>query len=372
MSSLQKTRSGYRIQFRIGQNTRQISLPDCKKKAAESVRRHIDELLASRLTGEPAQDHTREWVKKTSPEVRQRLVKLGLITQGTDRRTVVQLFDEFVKHRPMSDATHKSYQQTRQKLRLYFGERRPDSVTRGCVDDFRGFMSITLGLAENTIRKRCSQSSTFFKWLIRREILTVNPFDDVPKSVGDAKDQKPMISAADVERIIGQTADPEWQLLIALGRWGGLRVPSEPFAMRWEHVNWDHERLLIAGRKTKQRVIPLFPEIRPYLERLWAAPGTDAVWLFPRLRSGSGNVRTQFERLITRAGLVQWPNLWNSMRSTRETELASVHPIHVVCEWIGNSPAVARRHYLKVTDDDFAQALAAEPRRICAESDCTP
>jgi hypothetical protein len=33
-----------------------------------------------------------------------------------------------------------------------------------------------------------------------------------------------------------------------------------------------------------------------------------------------------------------------------------VYPLHVVCEWIGNSPAVATKHYLKVTDADFERA----------------
>ena len=81
-------------------------------------------------------------------------------------------------------------------------------------------------------------------------------------------------------------------------------------------------------------------------------------------------MRTQFERLIKRAGLKQWPNLWNTLRSTRETELAQIHPLHVVCEWIGNSPAVGQRHYLKPTDEDFDRAVRAEnaPKQISTDS----
>lgn len=48
-----------------------------------------------------------------------------------------------------------------------------------------------------------------------------------------------------------------------------------------------------------------------------------------------------------------WPKLFQNMRSSRETDLAAVFPIHVVCAWLGNSPAVARKHYLQVTDADF-------------------
>ena len=44
------------------------------------------------------------------------------------------------------------------------------------------------------------------------------------------------------------------------------------------------------------------------------------------------------------------------LRSTRETELAEQFPIHVVCAWLGNSQAVAKKHYLQVTDEHFKQA----------------
>ena len=44
------------------------------------------------------------------------------------------------------------------------------------------------------------------------------------------------------------------------------------------------------------------------------------------------------------------------MRASRETELVVDYPIHVVCAWIGNSPAVAAKHYLQVRDEDFDRA----------------
>ena len=32
-------------------------------------------------------------------------------------------------------------------------------------------------------------------------------------------------------------------------------------------------------------------------------------------------------------------------------------PIHVVCNWTGNSAPIASKHYLSVTEEDFANAL---------------
>jgi hypothetical protein len=57
-----------------------------------------------------------------------------------------------------------------------------------------------------------------------------------------------------------------------------------------------------------------------------------------------------------------------NLRASRETELADEFPIHVVCEWIGNSPDVARKQSFTVTDDHFARADAEKPAQNPAQS----
>ena len=58
--------------------------------------------------------------------------------------------------------------------------------------------------------------------------------------------------------------------------------------------------------------------------------------------------------------LKPWPKLFQNLRTSRQTELAKRFPEHAVCEWIGNSQIVAREHYLRVTEDDFASATSEE------------
>jgi len=70
------------------------------------------------------------------------------------------------------------------------------------------------------------------------------------------------------------------------------------------------------------------------------------------------NLRTQFERIIKRAGLTPWPRIFHTLRSSRETELAAEYPIQVVTAWLGNTPRIALKHYLQVTDSDFTRAAA--------------
>ena len=80
--------------------------------------------------------------------------------------------------------------------------------------------------------------------------------------------------------------------------------------------------------------------------------------------------RKVFLRVVKQAGLKPWPKLFQNCRSTRETELAEQYPVQVICAWIGNSPQVAARHYLQVTDDHYEKAVQ-NPVQYGAAQRCT-
>jgi hypothetical protein len=127
-------------------------------------------------------------------------------------------------------------------------------------------------------------------------------------------------------------------------------VPAQRRESRGAVVFTDRVLTLMA-----RRTIPLFPELRRYLEEAW---DPEAVYVITRYRDTNNNLRTPFERIVYKAGLTPWPKLFQNLRATRETELAEQFPMHVVCEWIGNSQAVAAKHYLQVTDEHFADATS--------------
>jgi hypothetical protein len=174
------------------------------------------------------------------------------------------------------------------------------------------------------------------------------------------------VSLNEADRVLDACPDAEWRLLFALSRFGGLRCPSEHLSLRWGDIDWANNRIRVPSPKTEHiegkesRVIPMFPELRPHLEAVFeqAEPGTEFV--ITRYRSANANLRTQLERIVRRAGLEPWGKPWQNLRSTRETELMECFPAHVVCGWIGNSEAVARKHYLQVTDEHFDRAVRGD------------
>ncbi|MBI2824396.1 MAG: tyrosine-type recombinase/integrase [Planctomycetia bacterium] len=176
------------------------------------------------------------------------------------------------------------------------------------------------------------------------------------------------VSREDADKVLDACPDAQWRLLFALSRYGGLRCPSEHQALTWDDVDWARNRMRITSPKTAhheggdERWIPMFPEVRRELEAVWEQTPKGTTHVISRYRDNR-NLRTRFAKIITRAGLKPWPKLFQNLRSTRQTELAEEYPAHVVCAWLGNSEAVARRHYLQVTDAHFEKATGSAAQK---------
>jgi integrase len=129
-----------------------------------------------------------------------------------------------------------------------------------------------------------------------------------------------------------------------------------------QDVGWGTGRFKVHSIKTKRyakggvRVVPIFPELRPYLEAASAAAGSGVVYVVARHRDNSVNLRTQLLRIMKRAGVSPWPKLFQNLRASCETDIGENFPVQVVAAWLGHSPGVALKHYLQVTEDHYRRA----------------
>ena len=83
-----------------------------------------------------------------------------------------------------------------------------------------------------------------------------------------------------------------------------------------------------------------------------------ATWVIPMLAGQpSKNLGTTFKKIIRHAGVEVWPKPFQNLRSSRRTELEQDYPTYVVCRWLDNTPSVALKHYLTVTDDHHQKAV---------------
>ncbi len=223
-----------------------------------------------------------------------------------------------------------------------------------------------LGDIEREVRQSQAKLSARRVWLAAQKTV-----EKQPSGQQNGSEPGKEIGGCDPPRRRGAWArDHEWRLIFGLSRFGGLRCPSEHLALRWQHVDFANNRLIVPQPKVEHhgratRTIPMFPELRPLLED--AAYAATAVSLDGRLdpeqfvitryRDSNANLRTQLERIIRKAGIEPWAKPFQNLRSTRETELAEQYPLHVVVAWLGNSQPVAAKHYLQVTAEHFERAI---------------
>jgi len=146
----------------------------------------------------------------------------------------------------------------------------------------------------------------------------------------------------------------------------GLRCPSEVLTRRWNDIDFERGRMCVRspqleGEPGEFREMPLFPEVRTALEELIIEPD-GAEFVISNQRPGTdSNLRTTLEKIIIKAKVEPWQKPFQNLRASRETELAHLHPVHVVTNWLGNSPKVAMAHDLQVHDTDFAKSSATNP-----------
>jgi len=356
----------------IDGNRRTLRLGKVAHRTAEAIQRHVDHLLAARISGQPVPRETAAWLSGIGEKLRKRLARLGLVDGKPELPTLQEWLESYVKSRTVvKPATRVFWGHTIRNLLEFFGnDRRLDTITPRDADRFAEYLT-SLGLAPATVGRRLRVARQLFRAAIRQKLLSENPFAEVRCAPQVNDSRLHFVSREDVDRLLAACPDPYWQLLIVLVRYGGLRCPSEVFSLTWEHINWADNRIVVPSPKTEHlgkvcRVIPLFPEIRPYLEAVFDLAPEGAIYVFPdHMRRGcygsrgwgSCNPRTQLTRIIRRAGLEPWPRLFQNLRASRETELVEEFPIHVVTAWLGNTPRIAQRHYLQVTEEHFEAAI---------------
>lgn len=384
MASVAKDGKGWRILFVAPDGKRKtLRLGRVGKKTAESIRIHVEALVVARTAGLPVRQETAVWLASVGDTLRERLVRAGLteVTPVAVLGTAVEAY--LNRQTQIKPASLCATRYALKNLVQYFGpERRLDSFTEGDADDFVRWLTKeackqrggSARLRPATVVKRVERVQAFFRDALRRELVSKNPFETVKRPKIDDSDRQVYVPAEVVERLIDATPDLEWKLLLAIARYLGLRVPSEPFSLTWADVDWEQSRLRVPSPKTEVHgkpygVVPIVPPVRPHLEAVWEAAEPGQEFIFHRLRQRESvnaatrgwwanvNLRQHLLRLITRIGEQPWPRLWHSLRASAETDLVARFPLHVVTAWMGNTSKVATKHYLRVTPQDYTRAI---------------
>lgn len=359
-----------------------LRLGDVDIKSARSVLWRVETIVAAMEQGVAINADTAAWLSARPDAFYKKLVKAGLAeprlkTSAENAAPGTQLgafLTGYLDTRKSAKPTTLTvWGQTKRYLIDYFGsDRAIESITPGDAEEWSIWLrerknlrdkQTPRTLSKTTVNKRIGFAKQFFAFAVKKRLIAENPFADLNSNNLANRSRDYFVTRSEAEAVLEACPDAEWRLIFALSRYGGLRCPSEHLALRWADIDWERGRMRVRSPKTEHheggesRVMPIFPELRPYLDAIWDDPETEgAEFVIQRSRRGSINLRQTMFKIIERAGLTPWPKLFHNLRATRQTELEEQFPTHVVCSWLGNSQSIAKKHYLQVTDAHFEKA----------------
>lgn len=311
-----------------------------------------------------------EWLEGLSDEVHSKLAADGFCVPRAPSGTLNDLIENFLngdEARENKESTIRSRRtMSRRWLAFWPENKRVSSFTFQDAKDYQKYHSEHY--AVDTWGREIKSLKQIFNYAVEElHWIKENPFRKLKGGSKGGTTTKHFVTVEETRLILGECPTAEMRLIFSLARFGGLRIPSELKAMEWNDVHYDRNTLTVkipkktdkkneAAGKYETREIPLFPELRQAFTEYWEIlPEGSSNFVFPNCPSNQA-LKGRFADILRRAGVTMWKKFFNSMRSTRDTELRTHYPAHSVNAWIGHGQDVAEKHYIQITAKDLETA----------------
>jgi integrase len=278
---------------------------------------------------------------------------------------ISQWCSAFISLRPwLAEASVKLYNACGDRLVRFLGAGTLlSTVTPLDAEKFTAWLTASEGLEAGSVKRIVREARTIFGKAEELGIIQTSPFRHTkgPKAVVNRSwSDVPMPTT---EKLLGVAVGP-WRGLLGLCRLAGLRM-NEALALKWSDVDLVARRLKVVkpGRyddtKHRDRDVPIVPRLHDVLFALsMEAAGAD------RVCEGVRSPCRVFKMLCAQAGVQPWSAPYQTCRKAREKEWVKELGLDVATEFLGNSAAVAMRHYLKADDADFDRAAGVKEEAI--------
>lgn len=373
----------------MGGKRQRLHLGRMSGRDAGDFKRRVEQIVHDLKFGNPHTGSMGDWLTHLPLNFQLKFERKGLMKSNRKvLKTIGDFLVEIFENFSVKPSTMDNYCQARRNLLEFFGPAKQlRSIEPQECQAFRRYLENLKRrdgeprLAKATIGRRIKLARQFLKEAVRQKIVTENPFADVKGGGQRNTSRLVFVKAEWIDKVLASELSIDWQVLIVLGRYGGLRIPSEIRKLEWAHVDFALERMLVHAPKTEHhegkatRWVPLFDEIKNVLLRAreLADPESQFVISDRKLRNAP-NLRTGLIRIIERAGVEPWVKPWQNMRSTRETELVERLKLKGACAIIGNSEKVALEHYLQLRPEYLENAIEEDRAGKLAEQNpaCKP
>jgi|GEM_PF-6535189 len=364
---------------------------------SDAARSHeyLDRLIESQRMQTVPDATVQKWLNDLPDNRYEKLVKVSLVkprTRDTLKNTLEKLIVKFAIPRKN---TLDNYIASKDCLIAFFAaDCKPETIGRQDAVRYKEYLKTVGrldgkgGYGQNSLRKKLMHANRFFRAMHKDELIRENPFEDVKELPADETKRKEYITTEYCRKAMKFAHNAEWQLLIALWRFAGLRRACEPLRLRWSNILWEKRLIHLYSSKTgEERYVPIFPEVMEPLLKVREQAAPDAEWVLNRacpkkyrlnpslreLETKGANLNTVFSKICKKAGLPIYPMAGNNMRASFVKDLYAgkfpelrgrVDPIGKIC---GHTPATALKYYSRFSTDDLAPLIDSFNYPIPAE-----
>ena len=383
----------WRVQYKLANGKRPtFRLGSIRESAANKISDKIANLVSSIRHGIKPDGDTLAWLSKDADtKLVERLESVGLCGQCRDiveaRRRLedgaatvptVSAFVAWYVNQRKADCETSTVRKIKSSLEQFdcYCRAEEDVKTIAGVDHalaFRYQLHRQQNRAEATVSKDVKILKTAFGYAVKSGWLQSNPITGLKNGSEVNPDGQYIVPVEDYLKLIAAAPSSTWRAIIALGRLGGLRMPSELVNLKWEHINWDNGTILVTSPKTKrygkaQRTIPLYIRLETELADHFELTGSTSEYVIdnPVLRRRNANLRTSFNRIREKAGVVAFDNPFRNLRLSAANDVCRMPGITMktVTQWFGHDITTALKHYHRVTESDFENARTVDPFKL--------
>jgi integrase len=220
-----------------------------------------------------------------------------------------------------------------------------------------------------------------FNFAVAQGYMDEPPTERAKKIKQEIPDEISVLSPAEVQEVMRRALQMEPRLVpyLAIGIFAGLRPENELGRLDWDKINLKSRTITVTGKNAKtkkKRAVPISDNLAAWLETVPEAERAGEIYYYRRAlrrvlgqeQAAKAEKRAELEAQAAREGrklsgptpdetpapeVLRWGQ--DIMRHTFGSyRQAVIKNINQLCEEMGNTPHIARAHYLDPPDEEAA------------------
>lgn len=235
-------------------------------------------------------------------------------------------------------------------------------------EDIEDYKLSIASLSSSTINTRISALKSYYKFLMQRRYIEVNPVEYVECPKIKNKEKIPL-TGEQVRAMIAKTSNVRMEAFIMALATTGMRIAELASVTIDDYNNRVGNTIIITGKGDKERRVTFPDEAIACIDKyIWsersihaAKTGTNLLFVSNQGTAlAAGNMGEQLKKIAKEAGIPQWDKVCNHLMRTTCATLALRNGVELptIQKMLGHSNINTTTRYAKIADETVANAMS--------------